>query len=62
MNLTEISFSKVKAEIESFLQTEHSKAGILFSNSSPYGQILSVLQNLHQLSLLYLKILLNNMI
>lgn len=55
MNLTEISFSKVKAEIESFLQTEHSKAGILFSNSSPYGQILSVLQNLHQLSLLYLK-------
>jgi hypothetical protein len=55
MNLTEITFDKVKDEIELFLKQEHSKAGILYSNASPYGQILSVLENLHQLSLLYLK-------
>ena len=55
MNLTEISFSNVKAQIESFLQTEYSKAGILYSNASPYGQILSVVENLYQLSFIYLK-------
>lgn len=55
MNLSEISFNKVKSEIESFLQTEHSKAGILYSSASPFGQILSTLENLHQLSILYLK-------
>jgi hypothetical protein len=55
MNLTEISFSKVKNQIESFLQTEYSKSNILYSVASPYGQILSVLENLSQLSVLYLK-------
>ena len=55
MNLTEISFSKVKTQIESFLQTEYSKAGILYSTASPYGQILSVVENLYQLSFIYLK-------
>jgi hypothetical protein len=55
MNLTEISFDKVKTQIESFLQQEYSKSNILFSVSSPYGQILSVLENLSQLSILYLK-------
>lgn len=55
MNLTEISFSKVKSQVESYLQTEYSKAGILYSNASPYGQILSVIENLYQLSFLYLK-------
>ena len=55
MNLTELSFSKVKTQIESFLQQEYSKSGILYSNASPYGQILSVVENLYQLSFLYLK-------
>ena len=55
MNLTEITFDKVKAEIELYLKQEHSKAGVLYSNASPYGQILSVLENLYQLSILYLK-------
>ena len=55
MNLTEITFEKIKAEIEYFLKAEYAKSNILYSNASPYGQILSVLQNLHQLSLLYLK-------
>lgn len=55
MNLTEITFSKVKSQIESFLQQEYSKSGILFSNASPFGQILSVIENLYQMSFLYLK-------
>lgn len=55
MNFIEIRFTSIKNEIESFLKAEYNKAGILFSNASPYGQILGVLQNLHQLSFLYLK-------
>lgn len=55
MNITELSFSKVKSQIEDFLRQEHSKANLLYSVSSPYGQILSVLENLFQLSMLYLK-------
>jgi hypothetical protein len=55
MAFNEISFTKIKTEVENFLKTEHAKADILYSNSSPYGQILSVLENLQQLSNLYLK-------
>lgn len=55
MKFVEISFSNIKAEIERFLRDEHNKANTLYSPASPYGQILSVLQNLHQLSFLYLK-------
>jgi hypothetical protein len=55
MNLTEISFSKLKAEIERYLKEEYSKTSVVFDISSPYGQILSVLENLYQLSMLYLK-------
>ena len=55
MNLTEISFLKLKTEIESYLKQEYSKTNVLFDISSPYGQILSVLENLYQLSMLYLK-------
>lgn len=55
VKFSSISFSGIKAEIERFLQSEHNKAGILFSPASPYGQILSVLENLHQMSILYLK-------
>jgi hypothetical protein len=55
MKFTEISFSNIKAEIERFLKTEHNKANALYSPASPFGQILSIIENLHQLSLLYLK-------
>lgn len=55
MNLTEISFPKVKEQIESYLKQEYSKSGVLFSEASPYGQILFVIENLFQLSILYLK-------
>lgn len=50
-----IKFTSIKSEIETFLKNEYNKAGILFSKASPYGQILSVIENLHQLSFLYLK-------
>lgn len=55
MNLTEISFSKIKSEIELYLRQEYSKSNILFTAASPYGQILLVVENLYQLSILYLK-------
>ncbi len=55
VKFSSIAFSSIKAEIERYLKTEHNKAGVLFSPASPYGQILSVIENLHQLSILYLK-------
>lgn len=55
MNLTEITFSRVKNQIELYLRQEHSKSNVLFSPASPYGQILTVVENLYQLSMLYLK-------
>lgn len=55
MNLTEISFDRLKQEIELYLRNTFSSASLLFSPSSPYGQILLVVQNLYQMSLLYLK-------
>lgn len=61
MRFIEISFSRVKQEIETFLKNEYNKAGLLFSNASPYGQILTVIENLHELSLLYLKNTINNL-
>jgi hypothetical protein len=54
-NFSAITFTGLKGEIERYLQNEHNKASMLFSVSSPYGQILSVVENLHQLSILYLK-------
>lgn len=51
----EITFERAKNEIQRYLKSEYAKADILFTNSSPYGQVLGVVENLHQLSLLYLK-------
>ena len=51
----EIAYQNIKTEIQRFLKDEHNKASVLYSPASPYGQILDVLENLHQLSLLYLK-------
>lgn len=55
MKFVELSFNNIKLEIERYLREEHNKASVLYSPASPYGQILFVLQNLHQLSFLYLK-------
>jgi hypothetical protein len=60
MKFTELSFTRIKGQIEDFLKTEYGKANILFSRASPYGQILSVIENLHQLSMMYLKNILNS--
>ena len=54
-NFVEITYNNIKFEIEQFLKKEHNKGNILYSPASPYGQILTVLENLHQLSMLYLK-------
>jgi hypothetical protein len=54
-NFTEISFANIKSEIENFLKAQYAKASLLYSTSSPYGQILSVVENLFQLSMLYIK-------
>lgn len=51
----EVTFQRAKTEIQGYLKSEYSKADILFTNASPYGQILDVVENLHQLSFLYLK-------
>lgn len=51
----EITFERAKNEIQRYLKNEYAKADILFTNASPYGQVLGVVENLHQLSLLYLK-------
>lgn len=60
MQFSEISYLKLKDQVELYLKQEYQKANILFSNASPYGQILSVIENLHQLSTLYLKKAQNN--
>lgn len=59
MKFVEISFTKLKAEVDNFLKTEHNRADVTLSPSSPFGQVLSVIENLFQLSMLYLKNSLN---
>ena len=54
-NFIEITYTNIKYQIEVYLREQHNKGQILFSPASPYGQILSVLENLHQMSFLYLK-------
>ena len=55
MKLTEITFERLKAEIETYLRQEHNRTNVTYSPSSPFGQIMGVIQNLFQLSMLYLK-------
>ena len=54
-NFIQISFKNIKAEVERFLKLEHNKSDVLYSEASPFGQIISVLENLQQLSFIYLK-------
>lgn len=55
LNFSAIRFTHIKQQIEDYIKKEYNKSGILFGIASPYGQILNVIQNLHQLSMLYLK-------
>jgi hypothetical protein len=52
---SEITFSNIKFEVEQYLKETYNKANVLFSPASPYGQILSVVENLQQSSILFLK-------
>lgn len=54
-NFTEISFNNIKEQVSKFLKKEYAKSDILYSPASPYGQILLIIENLFQLSMLYLK-------
>lgn len=58
---TEITFANIKSQIENYLKQEYNTSNILFSEASPYGQILFVVENLFQLSLLYLKNAIKNL-
>jgi hypothetical protein len=58
---TEITFANIKTQIENYLKQEYNTSNILFSEASPYGQILFVVENLFQLSLLYLKNTIKNL-
>jgi hypothetical protein len=55
LKLTEITFSKIQAEINFYLQNIYNRSTQLFSVASPFGQILTITEELHQLSILYLK-------
>lgn len=55
MLFNEISFTKIKSEVEDFLKKQYNKSNILLTNASPYGQLLNVVNNLFSLSILYLK-------
>lgn len=61
LKFVDITFNNIKNSIENYLRTEHNKGNLLFSVASPYGQILSVIENLHQLSFLYLKNTINQL-
>ncbi|MCK9476338.1 MAG: hypothetical protein M0R46_10480 [Candidatus Muirbacterium halophilum] len=54
-NFIQITYNNIKNEVEYFLKKEHNKGKLLFSKASPFGQILSVMENMMQLSMLYLK-------
>lgn len=55
LKLTEITFDKIQDEVNFYLQNIYNKASQLFSVASPFGQILTITEELHQLSILYLK-------
>src|ERR1035437_10234069 len=52
---SEISFNKLYAQVQTFLQTTYNKVGQVFRTSSPYGQLLGTQVNLFQTNMLYVK-------
>ena len=55
INLTEITYEKLKKEVNYYTQKVYNKASQMFSKSSPFGMLLDVIENLYQMSILYLK-------
>lgn len=54
-NFTQITFDNIKTDTQSFLRKVYNKSDLLFDVSSPYGQLMSVVEELFSLSMLYLK-------
>lgn len=57
LKLTEILFSKAKGEVEKYLKEYYNRAGEIFTSASPYGQILTVLESIHQSVIGYIKLI-----
>jgi hypothetical protein len=55
MWLSEITYSKVLAQTKDQLKSLYNKAGKIFSPTSPYWQIISVVEAIFQLNMLYIK-------
>lgn len=55
MKFSQITFANIKTQIESFLRAEYKKSNVTFSPASPFGMILTVLEELFQLSFVYQK-------
>ena len=55
MKFSQITYANIKSQIESFLRTEYAKSNITYSPASPFGMILTVLEELFQLSFVYQK-------
>lgn len=55
LRLSEITYENLKIEVNYYLEKVYNKANILFSKSSPFGQVLDVVENLFQLSMLYIR-------
>lgn len=54
-NITQITFDKVKSEIDYYLKTIYNKAGETFSAASPFGHIMAAVEALYQNNFLYIK-------
>lgn len=58
-NITQITYDKVKSEIEYYLKTIYNKAGETFSAASPFGHIMASVEALYQNVFLYIKSIVN---
>lgn len=55
MKFNNIVFSGIKADIERYLNRTHNKSGMTYSPASPFGQLLYVIEQMYEKSILYLK-------
>jgi hypothetical protein len=55
VDLSEISFGKLTAQVRAGLQAMYNKAGSVFSAASPFGHLLAVVEELFRLNVLHTK-------
>lgn len=55
MNFREISYQKIKDEINYYLRETYNKADIIFSPAEPFGQVIDVIENIYATLLQYTK-------